>query len=327
MKTRLTVLAIGLAGMFSLSPFRASAVHEVSVGVSIGAVGDFYAPLTPYGAWVEVSSYGRCWHPASVAVDWRPYGYGHWVWTDCGWYWESDEPWAWACYHYGSWVYDSYYGWVWVPDTEWAPAWVSWRVGGDYIGWAPCGPRGFVVAPSFFVFVESRHFHDRVRSSNLIVNNTTIVNQTKVVSSAPTRETRTIAGTRQTVVVNQGPSPTVIQKSTGRTVTPVPIQDAVRQTRMPENLKQGQKLSPTGKETPRVFQEQPKVTPDPRLAPEPAPREQPPTVVPPPASRSPVVDPRNAPPTQRVVPPGPRAPQRPAPDREKGKGPDKEARP
>src|SRR5436190_6022006 len=33
---------------------------------------------------------------------------------------------------------------VWLPgtDLDWGPAWVSWRTGGDYIGWAPLPPRG-----------------------------------------------------------------------------------------------------------------------------------------------------------------------------------------
>jgi hypothetical protein len=31
-------------------------------------------------------------------------------------------------------------GWVWVPGTRWAPAWVSWRSGDGYYGWAPLPP-------------------------------------------------------------------------------------------------------------------------------------------------------------------------------------------
>ena len=89
---------IGLAVFLSLGASSAVADLEVSASVQIHARADFYAPLTPQGTWVEVGSYGRCWHPAHLAVEWRPYCYGHWVWTDCGWYWESDEPWAWACY-------------------------------------------------------------------------------------------------------------------------------------------------------------------------------------------------------------------------------------
>ncbi len=66
--------------------------------------------------------------------------HGRWIWTDDGWYWASDEPWGWAAYHYGRWYYDDYYGWIWIPGYDWAPAWVEWRYGGDYIGWAPLGP-------------------------------------------------------------------------------------------------------------------------------------------------------------------------------------------
>src|SRR5712671_2142880 len=140
----MNVFVIGLAGALSVGVLNAPARLEVSASFQIGAVADFYDPLASHGAWVQVGSYGRCWRPSSVAVSWRPYCYGHWDWTDCGWYWVSDEPWAWACYHYGSWAYDSGYGWVWVPGIEWAPAWVDWRFGGGYVGWTPCAPRGFV---------------------------------------------------------------------------------------------------------------------------------------------------------------------------------------
>src|SRR5437016_408876 len=106
MKTLLKTFLVGLLSNLSLGLFSAVASLEVSASVQIHATTEFYEPLATHGGWVEVGSYGRCWHPAHVAVEWRPYCYGSWVWTDCGWYWESDEPWGWACYHYGSWVYD-----------------------------------------------------------------------------------------------------------------------------------------------------------------------------------------------------------------------------
>src|SRR6266540_5400728 len=140
-----------------LGAVPARADLEVSASVSIHAHSDFYEPLTPHGAWIEVGSYGRCWRPAVATVEWQPYCDGHWEWTDCGWYWVSDEPWAWACYHYGSWVYHPRHAWVWVPGIEWAPAWVSWRVGGGYVGWAPLPPPHLRIAPTF-VFVETRRF-------------------------------------------------------------------------------------------------------------------------------------------------------------------------
>jgi hypothetical protein len=101
----------------------------------------FYDELDDYGRWVDYGNYGACWVPANVDQGWRPYTYGHWMYTDYGWTWASYEPYGWATYHYGRWVFDPYYGWVWVPGTVWAPAWVAWRESPDYIGWAPLGPE------------------------------------------------------------------------------------------------------------------------------------------------------------------------------------------
>src|SRR5690349_17308645 len=140
--TRLQLL--GAIACFCCGASQALADLEVSASVPIHATAEFETPLAAHGAWVQVESYGRCWHPAGVAVEWRPYCTGEWVWTDCGWYWQSDEPWGWACYHYGYWVLDPGYGWIWVPGIEWAPAWVSWRMGGGYIGWAPLAPPGLI---------------------------------------------------------------------------------------------------------------------------------------------------------------------------------------
>lgn len=131
------VLVLGLASGLGFFAFTGRADLEVSGSLRIQATAEFDAPLAPYGTWVEVNSYGRCWRPSRIAVEWRPYCYGQWVWTDCGWYWASDEPWGWACYQYGYWVDAPGYGWIWIPGVEWAPAWVCWRVGGGYIGWAP----------------------------------------------------------------------------------------------------------------------------------------------------------------------------------------------
>ena len=106
----------------------------------------FYDELAPYGEWVWHPRYGYVWLPEDVSPRWRPYTVGHWVSTDeYGWYWDSQEPFAWAVYHYGRWGYDQDYGWFWVPGDTWAPAWVQWRYSDDYVGWAPIGPgpRGY----------------------------------------------------------------------------------------------------------------------------------------------------------------------------------------
>jgi hypothetical protein len=261
MKMNFSALLAGLLGMLHLGVFRATAHLEVSTTVSISARADFYEPLTPHGVWVEVGSYGRCWRPSRIAVDWRPYSYGYWVWTDCGWYWASDEPWAWACYHYGWWVYDPVHSWIWVPGIEWAPAWVSWRVGGGYCGWAPLAPHGVVLAPSLFVFVELHRFHEPVRPRTIIVNNTTIINKTTIVGSLR-QETRAIGGaTPRKVMINEGPALEAVQQATGRKVSPVSIAEAAKQTRVPATIARKSAEAPR-KETVPTAPGRPKLAPD-----------------------------------------------------------------
>src|SRR5438093_2698483 len=113
MRTKQIILQAAIMALFGLGALTASARTDLFVGVNINSPRDFYEPLGQCGHWVEVENYGRCWYHAYVASDWRPYADGYWLWTDGGWYWVSEEPWAEACYHYGRWAWDSYYGWVW----------------------------------------------------------------------------------------------------------------------------------------------------------------------------------------------------------------------
>ncbi|TCN70493.1 DUF6600 domain-containing protein [Acetobacteroides hydrogenigenes] len=101
----------------------------------------FYDDLAPYGRWVQLNHYGLVWQPWDLPYGWRPYSDGYWVYTDYGWTFESDVPYGWAVYHYGRWAFDSRFGWVWVPGYEWGPAWVAWRYGDGYVGWAPLAPE------------------------------------------------------------------------------------------------------------------------------------------------------------------------------------------
>jgi hypothetical protein len=139
--TRIMVLAALLLGAL---PMTGSAQPSISAGLRIGPsgrarvdVGVFYDDLASYGHWIQRPSYGWVWTPRVAARSWRPYEDGHWVWTDLGWTWASNEPFGWATYHYGRWYDDPDYGWEWVPGNQWAPAWVDWQAGNDYVGWAP----------------------------------------------------------------------------------------------------------------------------------------------------------------------------------------------
>jgi hypothetical protein len=133
----------------------------------------FYDDLAEYGEWVYVSGPGWVWSPYNTPTGWRPYQLGHWVYTDYGWTWASDESFGWAVYHYGRWCNDPEYGWVWVPGTEWGPAWVAWNEGSGWVGWAPLPWQvswragigldwggvnvSVALAPSNWYFVQARH--------------------------------------------------------------------------------------------------------------------------------------------------------------------------
>lgn len=268
MKRYTHYFVIGLVGSLWLGSAPARADLEVSTSVSIRAHSDFYEPLIPHGGWIEIESYGRCWRPSAVAVGWQPYCHGHWVWTDCGWYWVSDEPWAWACYHYGSWVHHPWHSWVWVPGVEWAPAWVSWRVGGGYIGWAPVPPPHIRLAPTF-IFVEAHRFRERIRPTTVVVNDTSVINKTTVISNVR-REERNIDGRQQRVVVNEGPGLELVQNAAGQKLHAVPVQEVAQRTKVPAVVEQRtRERKANGEGGLKVRQEVPVGTEKPAVAPEP----------------------------------------------------------
>jgi hypothetical protein len=218
-KNLVAALTLVLGLLFSSVP-SARADVQVSVGL-------FTSDLAPYGRWVDADDYGRVWVP-SVSVGWRPYTVGHWVWTDDnGWLWVSDEDYGWAVYHYGRWYLDPAYGWAWVPGYEWGPAWVSWRYGDSYIGWAPLSPRvgwnvgvglGFgaaqldaYLAPRDYCFVARGAFlnRDMSRSAVPVARNVAIMGATRNITNY------SAVGGR---VVNRGLSVPALEAATGRRV-------------------------------------------------------------------------------------------------------------
>jgi hypothetical protein len=98
--------------------------------------GDFDA----HGDWSYELEVGYVWRPR-VSAGWRPYVDGRWVWTAYGWTWVPYERWGWAPFHFGRWGHSRAAGWYWIPGRQWGPAWVSWAVGSDYVGWCPLGHR------------------------------------------------------------------------------------------------------------------------------------------------------------------------------------------
>ncbi|HWZ35594.1 MAG TPA: DUF6600 domain-containing protein, partial [Mucilaginibacter sp.] len=156
---------------------------------------DFYDALAPYGTWVYDNNYGDVWLP-DVDETFRPYQTaGYWIMTEYGNTWVSDYAWGWATFHYGRWRFDDYYGWEWIPGYEWAPAWVSWRSGSGYYGWAPLSPdidfsmsfgsgnynAYWAFAPAAYIYSPSIYNYYVPRSRAVtVINRTNIINNTYV---------------------------------------------------------------------------------------------------------------------------------------------------
>lgn len=199
----------------------------------------FYDDLSPYGSWAQLDGVGWCWQPQVVAAspNWRPYcDSGHWLYTDAGWYWQSDYPWGWAPFHYGRWQLHERCGWVWVPDRVWGPSWVVWRNEADHCGWAPLPPHAdfdarlgwrfngvrvavdfdFGLRPDHFTFVKFGDFnardldHRRLDRPEVtrIYNHTTIINNYVV---------------QNNTVINHGIQVERVAAATHTQLRPVPI--------------------------------------------------------------------------------------------------------
>mgnify|MGYP000306630550 CR=1 FL=1 len=202
----------------------------------------FYDALSPYGTWVSDPAYGWVWEPAAIRLNprWRPYcDGGYWVWTDCGWYWQSDYSWGWAPFHYGRWVFIRH-RWCWIPGHRWAPAWVYWRSYDEGYGWAPLPPGsdfdirlgftfhgknvdfsfGFNLRDSDYVFVPRHRFLDRRLYTHVlpqhqvtnIFNRTTVINNTYVYNDNR--------------IINNGVPVSSLAEVVKQPIQPVKIEDA-----------------------------------------------------------------------------------------------------
>lgn len=137
--------------------------------------------LNDYGEWIYTKKYGYVWKPFGSATasysDWSPYRYGQWRWIPpYGWTWVNDEPWGWATYHHGRWVYDNG-GWYWTPYGQyrgrrswWSPALVVINYVGNNICWYPL--------PYHYGYYD----YNRRRNQTTIINNNNII----VINPTPT---------------------------------------------------------------------------------------------------------------------------------------------
>ncbi len=188
-------------------------------------VNGFYDALSPYGRWYPHTVYGQVWVPSRsyVQTGWRPYTHGHWEYSEWGWTWVSYHPFGWATSHYGRWYYDSSLGWVWVPGTRWSPAWVTWRTGGGYVGWAPMPPGSYyggtyAVYETSWVFVSSSAMGTTTISTVIVRNGGTY--QQCMRRTRWNRTTVTVHGDP----IYRGPDPRDVEQA-GATIRHRPIRD------------------------------------------------------------------------------------------------------
>ncbi len=201
----------------------------------------FENTLSPYGSWVDVADYGRCWQPTVVLVNrgWRPYSdRGRWIYSSAGWYWQSDYSWGWAAFHYGRWHSDDRIGWVWSPGSTWSPAWVSWRYNDNYCGWAPLPPAAhfdgfgfryhnahvgvgfdFGLRADFYTFVPIHHFADRAPHHYFVPGA-----QAKTIYQNSVVNNYYIRGNNNTVI-NEGISRDRVAKASRTPIRTVAIRD------------------------------------------------------------------------------------------------------
>ena len=199
---------------------------------------DFIYDNLSGGNWIEAEGYGYGWQPDVAVSDpnWRPYADGYWAYTDYGWTWISYEDFGWATYHYGRWASLADYGWVWFPgsDLDWGPAWVSWRTGGDYIGWAPLPPRGlgivyegqpigarvdveYDIGPQYYNFCDVRFIGEPVLRDRIFppTQNITYINNTVNVTNITVQNN---------VVYNYGPDINVVSAYSSRPIQRLTIE-------------------------------------------------------------------------------------------------------
>src|SRR5882757_1649077 len=172
--------------------FGASALHQARGDADVSI--DFFYDNLSGGNWIDVEGYGYGWQPDLAVNDqnWRPYADGYWAYTDDGW------------------------------------AWVSWRTGGDYVGWAPLPPRGagvvyegrpigpqvdieFDIGPEYYNFCEVRYIGEPVLRNYIAppVQNVTYINNTVNVTNITVKNN---------VVYNYGPNYEVLSAQSARPI-------------------------------------------------------------------------------------------------------------
>lgn len=261
MKTMIKLPVI-LLGVFLFFAGTTQKVRAQGEDISLQT---FYDELSPYGVWIKDPQYGYVWRPDVDQGEFRPYyTNGRWAMTEYGNTWVSYYDWGWAPFHYGRWVYNRYNQWVWIPDTIWGPAWVTWRSGGGYYGWAPLGPSitiginfgrygyripdmcwNFVPYSSIYYTSFPRYYHVRNRvyiQKTVIINNTYVRNNRTYYTGPRAEEIRRTTNQNVTVYnINRSsrPGATRIDNKTVNIYNPRPERGSANTNSAPRNVIEG----------------------------------------------------------------------------------------
>jgi len=261
MKTMIKLPAI-LLGLMLLLTGTTQTVMAQNEDVSLQS---FYDELSPYGQWIKDPQYGYVWRPDVDQEEFRPYyTNGRWAMTEYGNTWVSNYDWGWAPFHYGRWVYNRYNDWVWIPDTVWGPAWVTWRSGGGYYGWAPLGPSisiginfgrgGYRIPDMCWNFIPYNNIYynsypryyshrNRIYIQNTVIINNTYVRNNRTYYTGP-RVDDIRRTTRQNVTVynvnrNSRPGASRIENNTVNIYNPRPSRGSANVNAAPREAVQG----------------------------------------------------------------------------------------
>jgi hypothetical protein len=122
-----------------------------------------------------------------------------------------------------------------VPGRDWGPAWVSWRTGGDYVGWAPLPPRragdifvdftpinsqvdiDFDIGPATYNFIDVRYIGEPVLRERIFATDQNVTYITKTVNVT------NITYTNSTVY-NYGPDYNILSRYSSRPIQRLSLQ-------------------------------------------------------------------------------------------------------
>ncbi|KGP62573.1 hypothetical protein EP47_01315 [Legionella norrlandica] len=145
-----------------------------------------YEDLETHGTWKKVKKYGYVWIPDNVSNNWAPYRTGQWVWVRYwGWTWVDEQPWGFAPFHYGRWIFIEE-RWAWIPgpveaEPIYAPALVAFVGGRNFqldiantpsIAWFPLGPGDVYIPP----YEVSSNYFQEININNTIISKTYVTN-------------------------------------------------------------------------------------------------------------------------------------------------------